>query len=250
LVALDLLFAAFVAVQFTVLFGGRSHVLGEGGPDFAEYARSGFGQLVLVTLLTLAVLGGAARWARRESRRDLILIRVLLGTLAALAMVVVASALYRMFVYEEAYGFTRLRVLVSAFELWLGVVFLLILVAGVKMRATWLPHAIAGTAVAALLGLVALNPDEFIADRNVDRYYEIDRIDLGYLSGLSADAAPALDRLPADLHDCALHQIAYDLQHRPDDWNEVNLGRWRARNLLADSPVPVSTLNCPTALRW
>jgi hypothetical protein len=250
LVALDLLFAAFVAVQFTVLFGGRAHVLGEGGPNFAEYARSGFGQLLLVTLLTLAVLGGAARWARREGRRDRILIRALLGALAALAMVVVASALYRMFVYEEAYGFTQLRVLVSAFELWLGVVFLLILGAGVKLRATWLPHAVVGTAVAALLGLVALNPDEFIADRNVDRYHEIDRIDLGYLSSLSADAAPALDRLPADLRNCALHQIAFDLEDSPDDWHEANLGRWRARDLLAGSPVPAGTINCPTTLRW
>ena len=48
-----------------------------------------------------------------------------------MTIVVVVSALYRMHLYEEAYGFTRLRLLVSVFEGWLGVVVLLVLVAGV-----------------------------------------------------------------------------------------------------------------------
>jgi hypothetical protein len=234
--ALDLLFAAFVAVQFTVLFGGSSHVLGADGPSFAEYARGGFWQLLLVTVLTLAVLGGAARWARRDGGRDRVLLRGLLGTLAALALVVVASALYRMHVYEQAYGFTRLRLLVSACELWLGVMFALVLVAGVRMRAGWLPGAVVGTAVAALLGLVALDPDRFVAERNVDRYLETQQIDVAYLSELSADAVPALDRLPAPLRGCALADIARDLRLSPDDWRGANLARARARELLAASP--------------
>jgi hypothetical protein len=234
--ALDLLFAAFVAVQFAVLFGGDAHVLGPGGPNYAEYARGGFWQLLTVTVLTLAVLGAAARWARRDGRSDRVLIRALLGTLAALALVVVASALYRMHVYEQAYGFTRLRVLVSVCELWLGVLFLLVLAAGVRLRGGWLPRAAAGAAVAALLGLVALDPDRFIAERNVDRYAETGRIDVGYLADLSADAAPALDRLAGDLRDCALGEISRRLE-RGDDWREANLGRARARAVLRRDPT-------------
>lgn len=44
------------------------------------------------------------------------LLRVLLGLLCCLTLVVVASALYRLHVYEQAYGFTELRLLVSFFE--------------------------------------------------------------------------------------------------------------------------------------
>ena len=65
LVMLDALFALFVVVQITVLFGGREHVLGTSELTYAEYARSGFFQLVSVAGLTLLVLGFFARYAQR-----------------------------------------------------------------------------------------------------------------------------------------------------------------------------------------
>ena len=37
------------------------------GLTYAEYARGGFWQLLVVTGLTLVVLAGAARWAPRET---------------------------------------------------------------------------------------------------------------------------------------------------------------------------------------
>jgi MFS family permease len=237
------LFAGFVAVQVTVLFGGRDHVLRTAGLTYAEYARSGFGQLLVVTMLTLVVITVVAAKASRQSPADRIWLRALLGGLAALALVVVASALSRMWAYEHAYGFTQLRLLVSAFELWLGVVFLLVIVAGATggmsaepgRFAAWLPGAVVGTGIAALIALAALNPDRFIADQNVTRYEETGRIDLEYLSSISADAVPALYRLPAELHPCVLDHIARDLTaDGPDSWNEWNLGRAEARRLLAD----------------
>jgi len=233
LAALNAVFLAFVAVQLTVLFGGADHVLSTAGLTYAEYARRGFWQLLVVTALTLAVLALAARWAPRDTPRDQLLVRVLLGGLAALCLVIVASALFRMHTYEEAYGFTRLRVLVSACELWLGSVLVMVLAAGVKLRANWLPQAAIGSGVAALIGLALLNPDHFIADRNVTRYEQTNRIDVLYLSQLSADAVPALDRLPATLRSCALSDIARDLAEE-HDWRGWNIGTDRARHTLGD----------------
>jgi hypothetical protein len=235
LIVLNAIFLAFVAVQLTVLFGGAGHVLRTAGLTYAEYARRGFSQLLVVTALTLGVLALAARWAPRDTPRDRLLIRVLLGGLAALCLVIVASALYRMHTYEEAYGFTRLRVLVSACELWLGSVLVMVLAAGVRLRASWLPQGVLGSAVAALIGLALLNPDHFIADRNVTRYHETGRIDVAYLSGLSADAVPALDRLPATLRSCALSDVAYDLVEE-HDWRGWNIGTDRARHALGGQP--------------
>jgi hypothetical protein len=228
LAALDLLFLAFVLVQATELFGGQ-----RGALDYARYTRSGFWQLVAVTVLTMAVLTMAARVAPRQEPADRVLLRVLLGGLSVLALVVVASALRRLALYEEAYGFTRLRVLVGAVELWLGLVFGLVLVAGVRLRAGWLPRAVAGTAAAGLLTVALLNPDRFIADRNVDRYQRTGDIDIAYLASLSADAAPALDRLPVGLRSCALRPVARTLVDEPDDWRTWNLGRSRARTVIA-----------------
>jgi len=234
---LDLLFAAFVAVQGTVLFGGTRHVLDPGGPTFANYARGGFWQLLAVTGLTFVVVAIAGRWAPRGNGADRVAIRVLLGALALLTLVVVASATYRMNVYEQAYGYTRLRVFVTAVELGLGAVFVAVLVAGVRLRGGWLPRAVLAIATAGLLALAVLNPDRFIADRNVDRFAATGRIDLHYLNTLSADAVPALDRLTGNDRACALWLAELRLHREPDDWRSFNVARLKARALLADEPA-------------
>ncbi|WP_422734836.1 DUF4153 domain-containing protein [Micromonospora sp. WMMD558] len=229
--AVTLLFAGFVAVQFTVLFGGQRHVLRTAGLSYAEYARSGFWQLVAVTLLTLAVLGGVARWARRESRAERIVLRVLLGALSALSVVIVISALSRMYTYQKVYSFTGERIFVMAFELLLGTVFLMILVAGLRWKGGWIPRATVALAVVMLLSLAVLNPEDYAASRNIARYQTTGKIDAWYLRALSADATPALAELPDPVRRCTLSWIADDLDE-PDPWYAWNLGRVRARQAL------------------
>jgi len=138
--------------------------------------------------------------------------------------VVVASALYRMHVYEEAYGFTRLRMLVSVFEGWLGLVLLLVLGAGLRLRGTWVPRAVLLTGAASLLALAAVNPDAYIARHNVERFEQTGKVDTAYLAGLSADAAPTLAGTEVD-------RACIGVVAGGDDWLEWNLGRWRAAQL-------------------
>ncbi|WP_328339809.1 DUF4153 domain-containing protein [Micromonospora sp. NBC_00421] len=226
--ALTLLFVGFVAVQFTVLFGGQRHVLRTAGLSYAEYARSGFWQLTVVTLLTVAVLGGVTRWARRETRVERILLRVLLGLLSALSVVIVVSALSRMYTYQKVYSFTGERIFVMAFELLLGAVFLMILAAGVRWQGRWVPGVTVGLAVVMLLGLAVLNPEDYAARRNIARYEQSGKIDAWYLRALSADATPALANLPDRVRRCTLSWIDDDLAE-PDPWYAWNLGRTRAR---------------------
>lgn len=196
LVAVVALFGAFVAVQIVVLFGGHEHVLETAGLTYADYAHEGFGQLVIVTLLVLALLAGSWRWVAAEGAQRHLL-RILLLALCACTLVVVASALHRLDVYVEAYGATRLRVQAATLCGFLGGTVVLGAVAVLLGRAAWLPRAavllVAGTAVA----VTVANPDRWIAERNVDRFERTGRIDAYYLGTLSADAAPALARLPA-----------------------------------------------------
>jgi len=238
LAGLDLLFLTFVVVQVTVLFGGREHVLQTEGLSFAEYARQGFGQLLAVTVLTLGVVAAAIRVAGR-TRIDRALIRVLLGTLCCLALVVVASALHRMSLYEKEFGFTRLRLAATTIEVFLAAVLVLLLVAGLRMSRSWLPRAVVGSAGVTLLGLAVLNPDAYVAEHNVDRYEQTGRIDVAYLATLSADAVPALDRLPVELRNCALHRIDRQLTDTSDPWFDTNASRNAARSRLERQPVGV-----------
>ncbi len=226
------LFGGFVAVQFTVLFGGERHVLQTAGLSYADYARSGFWQLAAVTVLTLAVLAAVARWARRERPVDRVMLRVLLGLLCALSVVIVVSALYRMETYQKVYSFTGERIFVMGFELLLGTVFVLVMVAGIGGRGAWIPRATAVLGVLLLLSLAVLNPEDYAARRNILRYQETGKIDAWYLRALSADATPALAELPDAVRRCALSWIAPKLAD-PDPWYAWNLGRMQARDTLA-----------------
>lgn len=223
-------FGVFVLAQLTAMFGGHEYLRRTTGLTYAEYVHQGFGQLTLATFLTLGVVAVTVWKAPRAATGDRLLLRVLLGALCALTLVVVASALYRMHVYEQAYGFTRLRLLVSLFEAWLGVVVVLVLAAGVSLRGRWLPWAALLTGAAMLLGLAALNPDAYIAERNIERFRQTGRVDWYYLGGLSADAVPALSELPARDRACVLRA-----QPRHDDWLAWNLGRARAGDLVPDA---------------
>lgn len=234
LALLDLLFAAFVAVQVRALFGGDGHVLGTAGLTYAEYARQGFWQLSAVTVLTLLVIAVAVRRIDTSAARDRALARVLLGPLCLLALVVVASAVHRMALYESTFGFTRLRLGVMAVELWLGAVFVGLLVAGLRMTGRWLPRAVLASAVLAVLALAAINPDWYIADRNVQRHAATGNLDVGYLRGLSVDAVPALDRLPEPARSCALQGI--DVGGAASGF-AYNAARARAAQILRERPV-------------
>ena len=244
--ALVALFVAFVAVQITTLFGGNDHVLRTAGLTHAEYARQGFGQLVTITVLTLIVVAFTARKAPRDSRTDRSVLRALLGALCALALVVVASALHRLHLYEEAFGFTRMRLFMNVFESWLGLLLVLVIVAGIRLRATWLPRAVVATGAAALLLLAAANPDAFVAERNLARYAETGQLDTTYLRSLSLDAVPTLDRLPEPMRSCVLHDAPGRLNGAAEHWATWNVARHRARSLLSDRPVGEGA-SCPVS---
>jgi hypothetical protein len=244
LIVLDLLFAGFNTVQLTVLFGGYDRVLKSTGLTYSEYARQGFWQLLWATLLTLVVIALALRWAPRSGAGDRRLVRLVLGTLSALTLVVVASALRRMDLYVDAYGLTRLRVSVAAMELWLGLVIVLIMAAGV-FGGRWLPRAFAGSVVAGVLTFGLLSPDGMVAEQNVARFEQSGKIDLDYFRSLSADAVPALDRLPEPRRSCALWGINNDLARAGDvPWYAMSLGEYRARQILNDRPVTASYAVC------
>lgn len=236
LIVLNLLFAAFNAVQLTVLFGGYDKVLEETGLTYSDYARQGFWQLLMATLLTLVVIGLALRWAPRAEPRDQTLVRAVLGTLCVLTLVVVASALRRMDLYVDAYGLTRLRISVAAMEIWLGLVIVLIMAAGI-FGARLLPRALAVSAAAAVLAFGLASPDAIVAANNVDRYDRLDKIDVPYLAGLSADAVPALDRLPEPQRSCALMDIEERLRADDGGWFATSWSEARARSILAERGI-------------
>ena len=227
----DAVFAVFVAAQLSVFFGGHGYVQRTTGLTYADYVHQGFGQLTVATLLTLLVVWAASHWAG-DSRADRLWLRASLGMLCALTLVVVGSALYRMHLYQEAYGFTQLRLLVDVFEGWLGLLVLAVAVAGLVRWGVWLPRFALISGVVALLGVAAINPDAWIAERNLDRYADTGRVDWHFLRNLSADAVPAFRERPAAEVVCGMPRY----WSQDDGWLSWNFGRGRATTTIDDGP--------------
>ncbi len=228
----DGVFLGFIAAQARALVGGRDYIEETTGLTYADFVHQGFGQLTLATALTVLVVWVASRRAGNapEDRRWLL---ASLGLLCVLTLLVVASALRGMSVYQDAYGFTTLRLFVDVFEGWLGFVVLAIMVAGVTRRGSWLPRIALVSGALALVGLAAINPDAWVAGRNIDRYEATGDLDLDYLQSLSSDAAPVIvERLPEQVSRCVLQLLPYNglAPEIVDDPRAWNLGRSRAQD--------------------
>ncbi|MGD2252948.1 MAG: DUF4173 domain-containing protein [Anaerolineales bacterium] len=190
----DALFMVFVGLQVRYLFGGRANITAAGF-TYSEYARRGFGELVGVGLLALALILALATCTKRPERRQQRWFNGLSGALVGLVTVILASAFMRLLLYEQAYGFTRLRTYTHVAIVWMGLLFIAFL-------GLLLANRLRRFAVAAVIGLLGfgatinvLNVDAFIVHHNMARYAEQGQIDLDYVLRLSDDAVPELVRL-------------------------------------------------------
>ena len=196
-----LVFGSFLSIQITYLFGGSARVLSVPGMTFAEYARRGFAELVLVSLLTLILVLGLSAVTQRAGQQA-IGFSALATVIVAETLVLLGSAWNRMATYEAAYGATQTRIQVDVFILWLGVA-LLWLVLTLWSR-PWAPRFAIGGLICGL-GYVAslnlLNPDALVAKRNIQRWQETGNLDVNALCGLSHDAKNLLVPLASKLQD-------------------------------------------------
>ncbi len=194
----DVLFAAFVLVQFRYLFGGESQIV-VAGYTYAEYARRGFGELMLASVLSLGLIMALATWVKLEARAPKVSFKVLSLLLVGGVGVMLASSLVRLLAYEGAYGFTRLRTYSHVAILWIAALFLGFLVLLMTGRLRHITLVVVSVIIGYGASLNLLGVDNFIVRQNLSRYTESGRIDLAYLTALSADAVPGLVEISSQL---------------------------------------------------
>lgn len=245
--ALTALFAAFAIAQVVALSGAGRRIIQTAGLTYAEYARSGFFQLLGVAAMTLAVLmtlRAVTNLDQERARRSF----VALSTAAiALTLVIVAVSIRRIDLYEDVYGLTMLRLYTKIFALWIGAVFVLLALWlwGVGRGRHWLPSIAVTAGLAGLLALNVANPEAIVARHNLERAAAGQRFDAGYVVRLSPDALPAivaaLPRLDASLRERVLAGVCGPSSGPEEGWTEFNLAERRAdaaANSVCQVPPP------------
>lgn len=243
LVAIDALFALFVGVQVAYLFGGQD-TIGAAGLTYAAYARRGFFELMAVGTLVGIVLFGSELLVTRRTRAYLAAAFGLIG----LTAIVLASAAYRLDLYQRAYGWSELRLYAATAIAVLGVALAILAVAIARGRMAQVLQPLGVTVLGACLALGALGPGETVVRANVARILApeglpIDaerRLDVAYLMTLGDGAVAALGELlpslpPAERADAMgrLRGLAESRRDAAVPWQSWSLDRERARQALA-----------------
>jgi hypothetical protein len=187
----DLLFLAFVAVQFRAFVGGRGYVVSHAHLTYADYARSGFFQLVAVAALALVLLLALDLTVRRDESGGRTF-RVLGWLLVVLVLGVLVSAAHRMQLYERTFGLTGLRFYTLAFMGWLAVVLAWLCWTVLRGKRERFVAGVIVSGLAAVLVLNAINPDAIIARVDMHLVRHQRPVDYSYLGTLSDDAVPTI----------------------------------------------------------
>lgn len=213
-----LAYLLFSIVQFSYLYGASKNML-PSGFTYSEYARKGFFELVLVTMINFAILVLSIRLTSKENPKINKIANISYSFLILFTFNMLFSANYKMNLYEMAFGFTRLRIFVQVFMFLLGILLFIVLLGVWIKRVPILKSAIIATMVI-YIGLNYMNVDKVIARKNIERYRATKKIDMQYLKALSYDASAELIKV---LDDDSIVNVKYGIEkHIEDEKRRLN----------------------------
>ncbi len=240
LVVLDVLYLGFGAARIVAATDGGGHVLRTAGLTYAEYARSGFFELLGAAAITLVALVVLRAVADVETRSRFRFAALSIGTVV-LTLLVVASAFQRLVLYEHAFGLSMLRLYSMVFCVWLVLALcaLGLWIGGVGGGRPWFWAAAAASALVLLFALNVFNPAAFVVRHNVTAGTQ--DFDVDYADELSEDAVPALVDVASE-GDAELladtRRVLCDVDPSiPEGWAGFNFSRHNARSAI-DSFCP------------
>ena len=134
-----------------------------------DYARNGFFELCVITTINIIIIMLLILLTKRKNGAMPMGLRVITVIMCAFTLVFVCTALFKMLMYINKYGFTALRINTSIFMLFLFVMIILIIVKQFFSKVNLFSFALAFSMLF-LVGYNVLNVDSFIAQANISLY--------------------------------------------------------------------------------
>jgi hypothetical protein len=237
LVLLNAVYILFTVVQFKYFFSGSL----QGDFTYAQYARRGFFELLFVTLINLTVTVIVVTFVKQVTHSLKRCSQLMLTILLLSSGVMLTSAFLRLQMYEEAYGFTFIRVLAHSFMIFLVIIFAYTLVK-IWLERVSLFHFYFITSLIFYTIVNVVDLDRVVVEQNLTRYEQSGKIDLQYLNQLSNTGVlglvklyeknPNIEGLKNILKDRKRGALS-DGQH----WQSFNLTRQEAYKELKKLPL-------------
>ena len=180
LVLINAVYLLFTVVQFKYFFSGTL----QGDFTYAEYARKGFFELLFVTLINLSIIIFVLNFVDRISGFVSKFVQIMLTVLVLVSGVMLCSAFLRLSMYEEAYGFTFIRIMSHSFMIFLVVIFMYTLVK-IWIEKLSLVHFYFISSLLYYTAINIIDLEKIIVTQNIERYEQSGKIDIYHLNGLS-----------------------------------------------------------------
>lgn len=247
LTVLNIIYLVFCFIQIKSLLTIENIV-------YSYYARQGFFQLMIVSVINITMILKATSKDLIETEKQTKYKKVMCIAMLVFTLIIIISAFARMTLYQKNYGDTRLRILVD-FTLITEIILLVpttmyVIKSKINLGKSYF---IIITVMYCIINFA--NIDKMIAKNNIDRYIETGNIDLYYITRDldSADTIKELKRLEETefkytedkVYTEYVNEIESDkkylnkyLQDKTSEFNEditlpeFNLSRYRARKIL------------------
>lgn len=167
LASVALLFLTFVIIQFQYFFGGQSNI-GVAGYTYSQYARRGFSELVTVAFFSLLLIMSLGTITKRQKEIEQKAYSWLSIAIVLQVLVILVSAYQRLALAIDWHGFSRLRLYPQVFLVWVGILFIAIVVLEIFHKERYFAFAFVLASLGFAISLTLFNVDAAIVKRNID----------------------------------------------------------------------------------
>ena len=239
---LNVIYLVFCYIQIKSLFLKNVDI------NYAHYARQGFFQLMVVSIINLVTILIAKNRENKDDIKTNKFINYMSIIMIVFTFIIVISAAVRMYFYESHYGYTLLRLLVYCVLFTESILFIpTVLYILNKQINLGKSYFIIILSVYVVMNFV--NIDNIIAKRNVDRYIETGKIDMYYLEKhTGTDAVGQIHRLLESKEIRVkkeagkyLKNLYHKLHEEERDFRDFNISKMNAENIISSSEYQILT---------
>ncbi len=162
--------------------------------NYAEYARRGFFELLIVSVINIAIILVSKKFETKDNEKEFNYINIMNVLMVFLTIIIIVSSFLRMNLYESAYGYTTLRLLVYVALMTETILMIptvmYIFNSNIKIFKSYIVIILCAYVITNYMDI-----DYLVARRNVNRYYVNEKIDIDYLKNYGYDNIPVLVEL-------------------------------------------------------
>lgn len=231
LIALNIVYLVFCYIQISSLF---AKVNLDSSFNYANYARTGFFQLMFVSFINFAVILVSNMFNENKEK----IIKILNLFLVIFTIIIVISSMYRMYMYEMEYGLTYLRMFVYIILITELAVFVPTTIYIFNEKFDFIKWGLAiGICVYCVINFI--NIEKIIIEKNINRSTSVP-IDYEYISKIATEDSYNLleEKLEEENisfeEELEITNILSDIvsNSKEMNWQEFNISRWEMRKKL------------------